>query len=627
MSGDNTISPTSSVHVLDGLRKYKMLPDIDDINPRKLSGKFVKLIDKDPPNIVSPEEPLPGKFYYSVPTNEFSAVNAYYHCDALFRMIKQMGFDVSEYFDGTSFPVPVDHRSNFEDEVNCANGNCVNAQAPGNETGDGSGGFKFGLINSNSTIGIAVDKRVALHEFGHALLWDNVHSPNFGFAHSAGDSLAAILSDPTSRSPDRFLTFPWVSVLSNPDDERNYRRHDRMISEGWAWGGPKYAPFDRKIDRAGYRAEQILSTTLFRIYRSLGGDASSVGTKGFAASYVSYLIIRGIGSLATEPVTITPIPDIFATALINADLGTMEYEGHAGGFAHKVIRWGFEKQGLYQPPDAPLPVMTEGLPPEVDIYIDDGRKGEYIYQKKFWDCKNIWNRLSPDNGMENQSPKVGEINYLYVRIKNRGTKNAKGIVAKGFQSKSTIPLLFPDDWKPVNTGVLQVAGEVEPKKEMVIGPLEWMPESEDMQNVLVSVSSDEDLSNIDLMDKSFPNWLLVPFDNNIAQRDLSVTKSLDLQDNNLTDNPSYIQKIIITNPYPYPVTLSLQHSGPKVSDGMVSLSYFDNDNNIFMLKPQEQKEIILNIEYKKEAFDTDDRDLELLLLLDGIEIGGTTLRP
>ena len=161
------------------------------------------MVNTNPPNI----NPPTGNFSYSVPTDDFAAVNAYHHCDAAFRMVQEMGFDIRNYFDGTNFPVPVDHRSDFGDG-SCPLGNCVNARADGNWSFTGSGGFQFALAAENCKVGIAADRRVVLHEFGHALLWDSVHSPNFGFAHSAGDSLAAILLDPESRSPDRFQTFP-----------------------------------------------------------------------------------------------------------------------------------------------------------------------------------------------------------------------------------------------------------------------------------------------------------------------------------------------------------------------------------------------------------------------------------
>lgn len=158
----------------------------------------------------------------------------------MFRLVADFGFNVATYFDGTTFPVPVDHRGL---------GTAVNAQAPGNATGDGSGGFRFALAQAGETVGIAADRRVVLHEFGHALLWDHVNSPNFGFAHSAGDSLAAILCDPDSNVSDRFLTFPWITTSTPSID----RRHDRDVTAGWAWNGVN--------DVGGYSSEQILATS------------------------------------------------------------------------------------------------------------------------------------------------------------------------------------------------------------------------------------------------------------------------------------------------------------------------------------------------------------------------------
>ena len=42
------------------------------------------------------------------------------------------------------------------------------------------------------------------------------------------------------------------------------RRHDRDVAAGWAWAGSQ--------DDTQYGSEQILSTLLFRVYRSTGGD-------------------------------------------------------------------------------------------------------------------------------------------------------------------------------------------------------------------------------------------------------------------------------------------------------------------------------------------------------------------
>jgi len=99
----------------------------------------------------------------------------------------------------SQFPLPVDHRG-FNDEIN--------AMAPGNTRGDGSGGFIFGLVAYGKQVPMSADFRVAAHEFCHALLWDAVGSPNFGFAHSAGDALGSIFCDPGSHLTDCFKSFP-----------------------------------------------------------------------------------------------------------------------------------------------------------------------------------------------------------------------------------------------------------------------------------------------------------------------------------------------------------------------------------------------------------------------------------
>ncbi|HEY0431176.1 MAG TPA: hypothetical protein VGC61_05140, partial [Pyrinomonadaceae bacterium] len=239
-----TATPVAATAVLNPLRSTVALAGLTAGNPQNLKGQFINLVNNDAPVIVPPTSPNPpATFFFDAPSREFAAANAYHHCDWLFRMMQDMGFNLSTYFDGTSFPVPVDA---------CAFSDAINARAPGNNTGTGSGGFQFGLAGSPfPAVSIAADVRVVLHEFGHTLLWDSVHSPNFGFAHSAGDSLAAVLMDPESAlrtdPVKRFQTFPWIL----PD-----RQHGRDVTTGWAWGGVN--------DVGGYSSEQILSTTHFR---------------------------------------------------------------------------------------------------------------------------------------------------------------------------------------------------------------------------------------------------------------------------------------------------------------------------------------------------------------------------
>lgn len=504
-TGNAMITASSSAATLDALRTVVALPGLTAPAPgehQALTGEFVRLTNISDPSVAAPTEALPGNFNYSVPTDNFTAVNAYYHSDAVFRMVKDMGFNMATYFGGTSFPVRVDHRATIGGS--CAGGNCVNAQAPGNATGTGSDGFRYALAAAGSTVGIATDYRVVLHEFGHAILWDSVHSPNFGFAHSAGDSLAAILCDPGSQAPDRFQTFPWILPL---------RRHDRAVGAGWGWGGAS--------DTGSYNSEQILSTTMFRLYRSLGGDSTSLNLQKYAARWTAYLIIRAVGSLATSPITPTPNASIFATALMNADIGTMLFDGIGGGGAHKVIRWAFEKQGLYQPAGAPTPVTTQGAAPAVDVYIDDGRAGEYTYLPNHWSTTDIWNRLEADGGLEHQTPIVGVPNYVYTRIKNRGTTSATAIVVKGYHCRPSTGLRWPDDWQAMTTAQMSLPGALATGASTIAGPFEWTPETIGHECLLMAVNAAGDMANTETVAGPVPEWWLVRNDNNIAQRNVA----------------------------------------------------------------------------------------------------------
>jgi zinc metalloprotease ZmpB len=504
--------------VLNPFRSSVPLQGLSGSNPQPLSGQFVELVNIVPPTVAPPTAANPpADFIFDAPSRAFAGVNAYHHCDGLFRRMEDMGFNVTSYFDGTTFPVPVDA---------CAFGDMRNAQAPGNATRTGSGGFQFGLAGTPfPAVSIAADVRVVLHEFGHTLLRDNVHSPNFGFAHSAGDSLAAILLDPQSALRNdptrRFETFPWV--IPN-------RNHGRDIAQ-WAWDGPNYDPFNRfGVDAAGYLAEQILSTTLFRLYRAMGGDSQDAEERKLAARRAVYLIFRAIGSLGINPATPTPRPEIFATTLMNADIGTRDFEGYIGGALQKVIRWSFEKQGLYQRPGGARPVTTEGAPPPVDVFIEDGRHGEYSYDAS--PRPEIWNRLTANPGggpAAHQTPVAGSTNFIYVRIQNRGFQPAPNVVVRGYTGDPATAMAWPGDWTAMTPPQIAQPGSLAAGGSQDAGPFAWTPVGGTTAAILMEVSATGDLSNIDAR-TFFPCATgptrpaqLVPFDNNLATRELATT--------------------------------------------------------------------------------------------------------
>ena len=505
-NGSSAPLPESDITILNALRQKIPLSNLTTTNPQALKGKYAE-IKLDDATVVESPRIIPtstnNDFDGDVQSDLFAAVNGFRHITRLFELVVEVGAPMNILFQNVTWPLPVYHRSL---------GNLVDAQAPSNELRNGSGGFKFGRAAGNSKIGIAADFRVAAHEFGHALLYTATKSPDFSFAHSPGDSIAAIFCDLGSQAPDRYESFPWTPWVE--------RSHGRKIADGWAWGGIEFL----RDDSAMYHREQILSTSLFRLYLAIGGDARDNITKQtWASRYTLYLIFTGIAGI-NQP---APTPDTYVSSMIKSD-GKMILNS-PGGAVRKVIRWAFEKQGLYQLERAPSPVVKEGAPPQVDVYIDDGRKGEYGYVANFDTAPGIWVRQSADGVQTHQTPVVNTINYVYVTIHNRGSLPAHGIQVKAYASKIAGPQIW--DAQLTQFAELSLAtpnnvpAAISAGSSAIAGPFTWNPfPNSTNRTLLMSVSAQADLSNIDPTNNvpcaKGPIDLdkLVPFDNNLAMR-------------------------------------------------------------------------------------------------------------
>jgi zinc metalloprotease ZmpB len=586
---------------------------------QSLTGDTVSLIDSEAPTIAGPTEPGGTNFDFDARTNEFSAVNAYVHCDRFFRLVDSMGFSRATYFGGSSFPSSVDHRG----RMNTTDGIEVNAHCVGTSGGAGIARTTFALANTANTgapIGIADDYRVVLHELaGHGVLYNHVNSANFGFAHSAGDSVAAIQCDPGSQAPDRFVTFPWVNIG---------RRHDRLPGGGWGWAGSiARSPFG-SADGGGYNNEQILSSTMFRLYRSLGGDSADLNTQRFAARMATYLILRAIGTLtpSTNPATAAG----FETALETADAGDWTSENITGGAYRKVIRWAFEKQGMFQPAGAAVPNNNVGAAPAVDVYVDDGRAGEYQYQPVFWNNQNVWNRVASDGGATHQDPVVGRTNYAYVRIRNRGTQTATGVVVKAYHANPAAGLSYPNDWIPMTTA--QLSGADVPASNggtIVVGPFAWTPQHVGHECMFMVVSATGDASNVNNIapGSSIPEWRLVPQDNNIGQRNVAPVPGGGTT--GLVEEFAGLS-FEVKNPLPKPAVIQIE----SVLPGLLAqrdwrLDITSKGGSAFTLRPGDSREILMSLAKGKDFTADDveraeDRSIQVAARADGILIGGMT---
>ena len=430
-----------------------------------------------------------------VRSNDSSAVMAYWNAKQLFDRLVAYGLPPNTYFRITPLPLEVYYRSGIRPGPG-KDGQTVNARVsikgfPDNFEGPVPEGsiieIHLALADLSTRarkrwdgkhrspavpLGIAADARWIWHEIGHVLLTTSVGELQFRFAHSPGDALAAIVLDPESELATdanwRGSTFPWVFLP---------RRHDRCVAHGWSWGGTLHHALSQVPDSAGprrkaYWSEQILSSSLFRLYRCIGGDTTLVGlphtppppdphARRSASHYCVYLIMRGIQILGTSLVVPANDPDQLVSALIDADINTASstpwqftfyplfppsspsdnFE-RVGGCVHKVIRWAFETQGLYNPfgkiTNAP------GAPPPVDVYIDDLRPtldnfaqsgymdygpGSYNPVSLEWDPAQTQASPTPawqatDHAIDVQG------NNVTVRVGNRGTQAATGVTVQ-----------------------------------------------------------------------------------------------------------------------------------------------------------------------------------------------------
>ncbi|GLQ91273.1 hypothetical protein [Dyella acidisoli] len=618
-TGDTTITACSAASVLDPLRTSVTLQGLVSATPQGLNGNYVTVVQLSGPSAPPTVTPPPTDFTYSVPTSDFAAVCAYYHIDELFRLVESFGYSpITNFFSQrTTFPLPAGFLS--ETDVN-------------SHFVPTSNGWEItsGIEQTGCPVGIATDWRVTMHEFVHGMLYERTGDADLGFAHNGGDGFGSIYMDPGSKAPDRGLSFPWVPEVP--------RRHDRDVSLGWAFGGTQ------DDGAGGYQAEEILATALFRLYRSTGGDSPYFDKQTLASRYVLLVMTHGMASLPLASSTPTTA-ESYAQALMNADAGlTIPYQtivfggmvSVPGGAIGKVVRWAFEQQGLYQPTGAPTPVSTPGAPPDVDVYIDNGFGGQYNYLEDFWENTNIWNLLAPNPSTtptDHQTPIVGQTNYAYVNISNRGTQPASSVVVSGYHCKPSAGLLWPDNWQAMTTTSITVPGTIAPGATVLVGPFEWTPSEIGHECMLMSVSASGDLSNADpasglpCATGPTPHWRLVPFDNNIGQRNVApVAGGGGIKGLIDSFNPRHFW---VNNPYGFESRMQLETLIPDwLSRRGWSFAYENPGGSSFSLPSYGSREVLLRLRAGSDFSPSDvprtgtGSRIVVRLIANGIPIGG-----
>lgn len=631
-SGDLTVTAGDGDAVLQNHDSDEVLNSLDPPSGgnQSLAGTFVVLQNEEGPNIAPPTRATGADFDFTPRTNEFAAVNAYFHMTELFRTIEGLGFVIVDYFDGTTFPIPVDHRG-----MSGSAATSVNAHWSPNGAG-GTDHMCFALCDTTNTaqpLGRAVDPWVHWHEMGgHGTLGDHVGQGNLGFAHSAGDGLAAIQMDPESALralPERFRYAPFRPFTVE-------RRFDRT-GAAWAWGSPVVLNANGVTlsgDDEAYGSEQILATCHFRLYRSIGGDHADVGRRRFAARAATYLILRTIQGLTvgTNPSNFDPVlgtdvvgrgAELWCEAMQDSDLENWTSEGLAGGAYNKVIRWAFEEPGTYG-----------GEPPAVDVHIDDGRGGEYPFQPVHWHNASMWNRHDPDGLAGHQNAIAGATNHMYVTLKNRGTTAATDVQVTGHHCLPGAGLTWPTDFTPMAppaTGLPVASIGPDNSDAVTVGPFAWVPNENVYGHdcVLMIATCPGDPSNVDHLtgSETMEEWRLVPNDNNIGQRNVTIEPGESESLEAALDGAVFVAG----NSFNRTASMEIRVTLPRFLVAKGWRIDLGDAAKPFRLKPGQKRHVRFKLVRGKdfsarEIRAAKDRDIRLDLFANGMTLGGMIYR-
>lgn len=419
---------------------------------------------------------LPWPSVFDVRTDEFAAINAFLRGIDFFWRLDHYYLDVSTQLKFVTLPIPIRYRAGVI--PGGGDGRIVNAQvrwypSPRPKAFPAHLEMRFGLADlacnegrvtrvrrtgiPRAPLSIAADRRWCWHEFGHVLLAGGTNCLELHFAHSVGDALGAVLSDPLSalalEGAWRGVTYPWQSLPN--------RRHDREAKDGWSWSGTfgkptrAFAGVGGHYDLAqgGYCSEELMSSSVFRMYRCLGGDARKsdgspdVPRRTLAAEYTAYLVMCAVGLIGSSDATAVTTVEKFEETVESADKSMPTFAMLApnvryAGMALKAVRWAFEQQGAFAV-GPPLWSHNEpGPPPNVDVYIRSRRPGSKGgYEPVSWrddahlaDAGALWVQWTKA-GPRRSAAKGGATNFVYVAVDNRGLQAGMNTTVRVFRAR------------------------------------------------------------------------------------------------------------------------------------------------------------------------------------------------
>ena len=511
-SGNTGLSWGSPAATLNTERVPVVVENLDNKDAAgqfHLDGSHVHIEEFELPTIAEPLSPT-ADFTFGFSDDAFLAAMAYFHIDR-FQSYVQSSLGLTNV---ANFSIGVDPQG-------------LQGKGDNSHYLPGTKRISFGRRNGAAgsdynPVPDAADAMVILHEYGHAIQ-DNILPGFSGFAGGVGeghgDFLAAVYYD------DKHV---------NPASTRGIMMSFDANTTDAGWTGRRYDKATRFDDAAftaggGYQRAEVWASAMFELYRKLGGDSQYPAVKAAARDLTIRLHLMANRQVPTSGSTVGD----FAQQIKAMD-GALGGWRYADGLHKKVIHDTFVRR------HAPAFTALSS-----DVFINDGRKGGYgsvsgndLFTEKqfldnYWSTQDLWATVAPyANDVDQQNgdpgdhvePPVGGTAYLYVRVRNKGTVGSGPVTVKAYHSDPTIGLVWPSDWTPTSTPSQTIA-DIPAGGAHVFGPFPWVPTHVGHECVFAIAENAADPAVTQVLPATtvVSHADLVPFDNNIAQRNLYPT--------------------------------------------------------------------------------------------------------
>jgi hypothetical protein len=391
---------------IDAQRLTRTLKDLTlAAGIHSLDGPYAKIVNISGPASTIPTEANANDFKYSSSDERLGAVNLYYHIDTIQRYIQGLGITTA---------------NNRKTEADPAVTGFAAYYSPGDKS------LHMGISRpchpDKSQEGDAI-----IHEYGHAIQDNQV--PGWGgtnpvtgreeagaMGEGFGDILACVFFANAGSQFQRETFEDWAFVENGAS---GLRRVD----------GTKVYPTDwaSEVHDDG----EIWSAALWNIYRAIGGDSLVLAERQAARDALLKSLILSHHLLATN----ASMPDgAEAVMTTNADL-----EEYRGKHLMEMLN-SFHNRGILKC-DAAADLWMR------DDVTDSG--GEPFGGSVFWESPDLWVRKSDDGGTTPQEPELGQDNYFYARVRNRGSAVARAfVVTFNVKPWAGVEFVYPGDFIP-----------------------------------------------------------------------------------------------------------------------------------------------------------------------------------